>query len=211
MNGLHRLPNIVDYQTLKAGLGNYKSKRDKISRLIKTGEVIRLKKGVYVLHESYRDGPISLEHLSNLLFGPSYLSLEYALSFYGFIPEKVETITAVTTGRSREFHTPLGLFTYRSITPPQFSSGMDVIEVEPDVRFLMATPEKALADFLQSQKGVPAQSKSALERYLLDDIRLDATMLSKMKLDELRTYSTIYRSRKLSQLCLTIGKMKRGA
>lgn len=210
MNELPTLPNIIDYQTLLGALGQYKSKRDKISHLIKTGEIIRIKKGLYVLNKSYRRGNVSLEHLSNLIFGPSYVSLEYALSYYGFIPEKVETVTAVTTGRSRQFQTPLGVFTFRSITLSQFSSGMEVIDIEQDIRFMMASPEKALADFIQSQKGVPIQSITVFEQYLFDDIRLDATMLSKVRLPEMKAFSTAYKSQKLSILCEIITKMKQG-
>jgi hypothetical protein len=211
MNELPTLPNIIDYQTLLGALGQYKSKRDKISHLIKTGEIIRIKKGLYVLNKSYRRGNVSLEHLSNLIFGPSYVSLEYALSYYGFIPEKVKTVTAVTTGRSRKFQTPLGLFTFRNIALSQFSSGMEVIDIEQDIRFMMASPEKALADFIQSQKGVPIQSITVFEQYLFDDIRLDATMLSKVRLPEFKAFSTAYKSRKLSILCEIIKQMKRGA
>ncbi len=207
---LQPLPNIIDYQTLLGALGRYKSKRDKISHLLKTGEIIRIKKGLYVLNVSYRRGNISLEHLSNLIFGPSYVSLEYALSYYGFIPEKVNTVTAVTTGRSRQFQTPLGMFTFRSISLSQFSSGMDMIQIEPDIRFMMASPGKALADFIQSQKGVPIYPAETFEQYLLEDIRLDAGLLSQLKLDELSAYAAIYKSRKLSQLCEIIKKMKQG-
>ena len=208
MNSLHKLPNIIDYQTLKDALVSYKSKRDKISHLIRTGEIYRIKKGLYVLNESYRQGNISLEHLSNLLYGPSYVSLEYALSYYGLIPEKVETVTAVTTGRTREFKTPLGVFTYRNITLSQFSLGMEIIEPQPDVRFMMASPEKALADFIQSQKGVPSNAAKQYEQYLFEDIRLDEKMLSRLTLRELEAFSAVYKSQKLSRLCNIIKRMQ---
>jgi len=208
VNPLHKLPNIIDYQTLKDALVSYKSKRDKISHLIKTGEIVRIKKGIYVLNESYRQGNISLEHLSNLLYGPSYVSLEYALSYYGLIPEKVEIVTAVTTGRSREFKTPLGLFTYRSIALTPFSSGMEIIEFQPDIRFMMASPEKALADFIQSQKGVPIHSAQQYEHYLLENIRLDSRLLSNLSVRELKAFSSAYKSQKLSRLCKIIKQMR---
>jgi hypothetical protein len=210
VNTLHTLPNIIDYQTLKGALVSYKSKRDKISHLIKTGEIVRIKKGLYVLNESYRRGNLSLEHLSNLLYGPSYVSLEYALSYYGFIPEKVETITAVTTGRSREFETPFGVFTYRNIALAPFASGMEIIEFQPDIRFMMASPEKALADFLQSQKGVPIYSVKEYKKYLLSDIRLDEGLLSNLNLDELQSFAASYKSQKLSKLCQIINQTKQG-
>lgn len=208
MNLLHTLPNIIDYQTLKGALASYKSKRDKISQLIKTGEIIRIKKGLYVLNESYRHGNISLEHVSNLLYGPSYVSLEYALSYYGFIPEKVEIVTAVTTGRSRGFKTPLGVFTYRNIALPPFSSGMEIIEFQPGIRFMMASPEKALADFIQSQKGVPSHSSQQYEQYLFENIRLDEKLLSNLSLREMKAFSTSYKSQKLSRLCHIIKQMQ---
>jgi len=209
VNSLHKLPNIIDYQTLKDVLVSYKSKRDKISHLIKTGEIVRIKKGLYVLNESYRRGNISLEHLSNLLYGPSYVSLEYALSYYGLLPEKVETVTAVTTGRTREFKTPLGVFTYRNITLSQFSLGMEIIEPHPDVRFMMASPEKALADFIQSQKGVPSHAAKQYEQYLFENIRLDEKMLSNLTLRELKAFSAAYKSQKLLRLCDIIKRMQR--
>jgi hypothetical protein len=75
---------------------------------------------------------------------------------------------------------------------------------------MMASPEKALADFIQSQKGVPIYPAENFEQYILDDIRLDTGLLSQLKLDELSVYSAIYKSRKLSQLCEIIKKMKEG-
>lgn len=202
------MPNIIDYQTLKDTLVSYKSKRDKISYLIKTGEIIRIKKGIYVLNESYRRGNLSLEHLSNLLYGPSYVSLEYALSYYGLIPEKVKIVTAVTTGRTREFNTPLGVFIYRNIALSAFSPGMEIIEIQPEISFMMASPEKALADFIQSQKGVPSHDVKQYEQYLFENIRLDEKMLSSLTLNELKSFSTVYKSQKLLRLCQIIKRMQ---
>ncbi len=59
------------------------------------------------------------------MYGPSYISLEYALQYHGLIPERVEAVTSVTTGRSRRFASPVGLFTYRSIPLSAFRTGMD--------------------------------------------------------------------------------------
>lgn len=208
MNSLHTLPNIFDYQGLKDVLGSYKSKRDKISHLIKTGEIVRIKKGLYVLNESYRRGNISLEHLSNLLYGPSYVSLEYALSYYGLLPERVSIVTAVTTGRSREFKTPFGVFTYRNIALAPFSSGMEIIEFQSDIRFMMASPEKALADFIQSQKGVPSHMMKQYEQYLFENIRLDEQLFANLSLREMKAFSIAYQSQKLSKLCQIIQRFQ---
>src|SRR3990170_9057478 len=89
--------DIFDYQLLIYALSNYKKPRDKITSLLKDNIIIRVKKGLYIFADKYRREPICLELLANLLYGPSYVSLEYALSFYNEIPEKVELITSITS------------------------------------------------------------------------------------------------------------------
>jgi len=114
---------IFDYQTLMSVLSGLASPRDKITDLLKGDAIIRVKKGLYVFGEKYRRYPYSRELLANLIYGPSYISLDCALAFYGLIPEKVEALTSVTPGRSRRFFTPAGLFTYRQIPLKAFQSG----------------------------------------------------------------------------------------
>ena len=91
-------------------LEGYARPRDKITQWLNRGIIVRIKKGLYVFGESLRRKPYSRELLANLIYGPSYLSLEWALQYYGLIPERVEALTSVTTGRSRKFSTPAGLF-----------------------------------------------------------------------------------------------------
>ena len=105
-----------DYQTLLDVLKDYERPRDKISDYLRKGVIIRIKKGLYIFGEGYRKEVFSRELLANLIFGPSYISLDSALQYYGFIPERVEAMTSVTTGRSKRFETPVGLFTYREIS-----------------------------------------------------------------------------------------------
>ena len=67
---------------------------------------------------------ICREYLANLIYGPSYISLDYALSLHGLIPERVETITSVTTRRSRHFDTPFGTFSYRMLNGRRYAVGV---------------------------------------------------------------------------------------
>ncbi|MBW1855256.1 MAG: hypothetical protein JRJ00_11360 [Deltaproteobacteria bacterium] len=85
-----------DYQTLLDCLEVYARPRDKISDLLKKGIIIRVKKGLYIFGEEYRKIPYSMEILANLIYGPSYISLDYALQYYGLIPERIEAVTSVT-------------------------------------------------------------------------------------------------------------------
>jgi predicted transcriptional regulator of viral defense system len=107
--------------------------------------LIRVKKGIYLRTDS--PVPYSKELLANLMYGPSYVSLEYALQFHGLIPEAVKTVTSVTTGRRKSFTTPVGRFEYEHLAPRYFSLGIDIVNLEEGGRaFFIASPEKALFD-----------------------------------------------------------------
>mgnify|MGYP003983253749 FL=1 len=65
---------------------SYAKPRDKLTQLLKKKVLIRIKQGLYVLGEFLRKDPLNKELLANLIYGPSYVSLEWALSYYGIIP-----------------------------------------------------------------------------------------------------------------------------
>src|SRR5512139_134130 len=104
-----------DYQVLLHSLKRYERPRDKITSLLRHGAIIRVKKGIYVFGPKYARRPFSREILANMIYGPSCISLDFALHYHGLIPERVEAITSVTTGRSRRFTTPVGMFFYHQI------------------------------------------------------------------------------------------------
>ena len=189
-----------DYQALLDCLKGYVRPRDKISGLLRKGSIIRIKKGLYIFGDEYRRKPFSREILANLMYGPSYISLEYALQHYGLIPERVEAVTSVTTGRSRRFSTPVGLFTYRMIPLEAFRVGMDRIEIGDGRAFLMATPAKALADKLQEDRGIGIQSQRELNKYLENNLRIDPTALKDLNQMELNAIARGYRSRRIRML-----------
>lgn len=175
----HRFPREeFDYQTLLDVLKDYARPRDKITDLIRKGIIIRVKKGLYVLGDRFRTRPYSRELLANLVYGPSYISLEYALQYYGMIPERVEAVTSVTTGRSRRFMTPLGLFIYRNIPLSAFHIGMTRIEYDDTTAFLMATPEKALCDKIRNDQNSGLRSLKDMRHYLIEGLRIDEASLA---------------------------------
>jgi predicted transcriptional regulator of viral defense system len=189
-----------DYQTLLDGLKDYARPRDKISDLLQKGNIIRVKKGLYIFGDEYRRRPYSREILANLIYGPSYISLDYALQHHGLIPERVEAVTSVTTGRSRKFSTPVGLFIYRMIPLDAFRIGMDRIELGDGRAFLMATPEKALADKLYDGHGTRIQTKKELSDYIERNLRIDLATLRDLSPKDLDSIAQRYRSRKIRLL-----------
>jgi hypothetical protein len=199
-----------DYQTLLVALGDYSRPRDKISDLLDKGIIIRVKKGLYVFGDGGRRTPYSAEVLANLIYGPSYISLDYALQHYGLIPERVEAVTSVTTGRSRRFLTPVGLFIYRMIPLRAFQIGMDRIEIGDGRGFLIATPEKALADKIYEDRGTGFQTQNDLIEYLDKNVRMDLSMVGKMNPDTLEAIADRYRSRKIRILGKAVRRLQRG-
>jgi predicted transcriptional regulator of viral defense system len=165
-----------DYNYLIDKLKNYNFPRNKIQRLIKNGEIIRIKKGLYIRsnnHENYIDKKI----IANLIYGPSYISLEYALSYWGLIPERVEEVTSINNKRNKKFKTPLGVFSYRYLPTNKFNIGVDLIQAN-ELYFFIATKEKALCDKLYFSSKLANQQELII--YLEDDLRIDMYELEEL-------------------------------
>jgi predicted transcriptional regulator of viral defense system len=198
-----------DYQTLLNCLKDYARPRDKISDLLHKGVIIRVKKGLYVFGEGYRSKPYSREILANLIYGPSYISLDYALQHHALIPERVEAVTSVSTGRSRRFSTPVGVFTYRMIPLQAYRIGMDRVEIGDGRAFLMATPEKALADKLYDGRGTGIKTQKELTKYLEESLRIDPAALRDLRPTDLHAIAQGYRSQKIRLLRNLVSRIHR--
>ena len=190
---------IFDYQVLMDALAEYRKPRDKITRLLASGLIIRIKKGLYCFGEVFRKAHLSREHMANLIYGPSYVSLEYALSYHGLIPERVEVVTSVTTRRSLVFNTPFGIFTYRMLKGPRYAVGA-ILETNGKTPFLVASPEKALVDKIWSDKRFSGHRMSEYDAYMIDDLRIDPHSLRSLDRMRLRAIASAYDSAKINNL-----------
>jgi hypothetical protein len=199
-----------DYPALMDALRGYSRPRSKVTALIKAGSLVRVKKGIYVFGERYRRRPISQEVLANLLYGPSYISLEYALQSHELIPEKVQTVTSVCLGRSRRFSTPVGVYTYHGIPMKAFRLGVDRRESVGGCPFLMALPEKALADKLAEERTASFRGRKEMLTHLLENLRLDPDGLRKLDAARLDLYADRYRSNKVRLAGLCVKFLQKG-
>ena len=179
-----------DYVMLKSVLKNYKNPRVKINDLIKRNKIVRVKKGLYIFGSTISHNFYIKETLANLIYGPSYISMEYALSYYGIIPERTETITNVTNKRNKMFETPIGRFSYKYINPKLYSFGITQIEIDDLHRVLIATEEKAIADLLYFSKSM--KHTKQLELFIFDDMRFDENQLKKLNKTKLRQLNHLY-------------------
>jgi predicted transcriptional regulator of viral defense system len=196
-----RIPSEeFDYTLLSSVLASYSSVRRKINELLRSGVIERVKKGLYVFGQEFAQGPVVKETLANLIYGPSCVSLEYALAFHGLIPERVETVTSVTPKRDKEFKTPLGNFTYRYLKPERYPVGIDQVWIDDSHPVLMASPEKALADYL-TLKRVPSMKNEAEARsFLEDDIRIDQSKFHLFNPTSLRKLNRTYRNKNIETM-----------
>ena len=178
VNPLVKLGNIpVQSGTIATCFDNLSSPSEKIRALEKDGQLIRLKRGLYVVSHEVSGKPVNACLCANHIYGPSYVSQQWALRWYGLIPERVYTMTSVTTKRTRMFENSLGRFTYEQVKPEYFAIGINHVE-EDGVSFLMASREKALCDMILHDSYLPPQSIKGLWQYLEEDIRFDVDELS---------------------------------
>ncbi len=189
MNRPH--PPYYDYIYLMDSLHDYASPKSKLTTMIRSGEVIKLRRGLF-LDGSSKD--YSIKTLANKIYGPSYISFEYALSHYNLIPERVETVTCASYGKNKNkrFDTPLGPFLYRAIPRAVYPYGI-TRQQEGDNPFLIATKEKALCDTLSKIRGV--SSMKAFMSMLFDNLRIDREELSTLNLKDMAFLAPLYRKK----------------
>lgn len=194
----------IESHNLKPLLADYTNPNELLSRMVKSGELVRLKNGFYLISEKIANFPIPYAQIANLLCGPSYISFEWALSYYGMIPEGVYVVTNATVTNSKVFTTPIGTFDYIYLGHQRYSIGIDQKE-DGAGSFLIATPEKALADL------VHLKSKNLPENDLLTDLiqarRIDEDHLKNLDMKSLLNIANNYRSKTIVNLVKALGKL----
>ncbi len=182
-------------------LRDYKSPNDKISRMIAEGDILKIKRGLYVLSREYQTTPVSKPLLANQIYGPSYVSLDFALSYYGLIPEGVFELSSITTKRAKSYDTPLGRFTYTHSSKSLYGIGVVSEPVGDGSHFLIASPEKALCDKVAFTRQICVTSMKAMRIFLTDDLRIDLEDLAEFDLSIIsQCCDCDYKSRQLNAL-----------
>jgi predicted transcriptional regulator of viral defense system len=128
-----------------------------LSRWVKAGKLVQLRRGLYALAEPYAKTAPHPFLVANRLCRPSYVSLQSALAWHGLIPEHVPAVTSMTSGRPRACRTGLGDYRFRHIKTAEFR-GYRRIEVQPGQFAFVACPEKSLLDLLHLTPGADAES-----------------------------------------------------
>jgi hypothetical protein len=158
-------------------LSDYQRPNDKISELLKSKELISIRRGLYITGPKM-DLPTPEPFLiANHLRGPSYVTLESALSYWNMIPERAYEISSVTIKTSKLYKTPVGRFRYQQLKTPYYSYGIKNIEYSPKQAMLVASPEKALCDKVVLTPKIYLRSIKQTREFLLEDLRMDSEVL----------------------------------
>jgi len=147
-----------------------------VNRALKANELLKVRRGLYVLANKYRHQPVHPFVLAQQCVPSSYVSAESALSFHGWIPEAVRSVLSVTaSGKSVNYeHDTLGKFEFcrMTVNPGYFLESVGRHELQNQVA-LIAEPLRALMDLVYLRK-LAWQGIS----FLLSGLRLDEQMLS---------------------------------
>ena len=180
-------------------LSEYGSPKSKLSRMAKSGEYFHSTKGIY---ETNRHTPAYL--LAGSIYCPSYISFEYALSFYGMIPEAVYTVTSATFEKKKKFETAFGTFTYRDVPSEAFPFGIRLLQ-EGEYFYRIAEVEKALCDQLYTVSPLPNTKELFL--HLTENLRIEESELKKLDTLKICEYSVAYHSTNIKKLCSLLRRL----
>ncbi|WP_304426230.1 hypothetical protein [uncultured Adlercreutzia sp.] len=190
---------------LQEELSSYGDPKNKMRRLVRDGTLVRVTKGLY---ETDATTPPQL--LAASICGPSYISFEYALAYYGMIPEAVPTVTSATfeKGRVKRYETPFGTFTFHDVPSAAFPAGI-VTAVDEGRAFRIATPEKALCDMLWLRP--PVSTYRDLADLLFADLRLEPEAVDSMNAEDIATLAELYRSTTIRKFAKYLKRRQRYA
>jgi len=121
-----------------------------IKRAVGKGYLIPVRRDLYLIKNAKKSSLDPFE-IASIIYGPSYISFESALSYHGWIPEAVRTITCASVKRGKEFETPIGVFSYEHIPTKAFSLGVGQHQ-QGALTLFIASPIKALADYIYARR-----------------------------------------------------------
>jgi len=167
-------------------LKKYVNPTAKIRRFVAKGELVPVVRGLYET-----DAHIPGYNLAPIIYGPSYLSFEFALAYYSLIPEAVYNFTSATfeKKKAKQYATPYGTFTYRDVPSEAYPVGT-ILHVENGYGFQIASPEKAICDQLYIVS--PLKNRGELEHLLFEDLRIDKEEFFRLNMTDLLETANYY-------------------
>lgn len=183
---------IQTHQMVMERLAEYGSPKAKLTRMVSSGELIRIRRGLYV-----DDPAMPRMALAPVIYGPSYISFQTALTRYGLIPERAQTIDSASYGKNRDkrYRTPLGEYRYLYLPIAAYPHGLG-LEEEDGYHYLIASKEKALCDALYKAGAIAREGE--VETLLTENWRIERDDLRSLDIDLVRFLAPLYGRKSLT-------------
>jgi hypothetical protein len=175
--------------TLLSLLDGYRRPNDKIADWLRRGELVSLKRGLYLRGGDLPDRGVCLPLVANRIYGPSCVSIDYALAWHGMIPERVHELTSVCMRRGRVVENGVGRFSYVRVPVQVYASGIEQVRASERETFLIASPAKALCDKVLLTRRLRIATRAGMRRFVMDDLRVDEGALQDLDLNVVRGYA----------------------
>ena len=186
---------LSDAQLARLIEGTSQRRHNLVNRALKAGELLRLRRGSYVLDRRFRDYPSHPFGLAQAFVPGSYVSFETALAHHGWIPEAVYAVASVTPGRkSASYEHPLfGSFTFHplAIQPGRFLERVERQQISHQTA-LIARPARALMDLVCLRK-VAWQGMD----WLVEGLRIGHELLRGITSADIRTLNEVYKQKRV--------------
>ena len=183
---------LISFDALAQQFAGYTDVKGKIRREVQGGKLMQVARGLYET-DARTDG----KYLAGAIYGPSYLSFDYALSVHAPV---YDTYTSATfrKGKTKRYENAFGTFLYRDVPAAVYPLGMEIKVEGGGYSYQIASPEKALCDKLYSLS--PVYSVRALKELLFDDLRIDEAAFFALQKDDISQLAPLYRATNLKLL-----------
>ena len=152
----------------------------------KKGYIQKLRNNWYCFSD-IQNSQNELFSIANKIYKPSYISLESALSYYGFIPEGVFSFTSISTLKTNNFNNYFETFLYKSIKNNAFFA-YKIIE-NKDLKFKIAEPEKAILDYFHINHNINTQEDFFAIRLNKSNIKIE------IDFEKMEKYALLFNSK----------------
>lgn len=177
---LRKIGNVpIDVAVLQTMLPARTSFTHFVSKMVDDGELIRLKRGMYVVAPEVSGKTLNEMLIANSLYGPSYVSYTSALHHYGLIDDVAQTVYSATLKREKQYNTPIGRYVYVKLPARYYAIGLRHVE-EDGCGYVIASPEKALCDMIINSSMLNLRSQKDALTYLEEDLRFDMERLGEL-------------------------------
>lgn len=181
-----------------------------LHRAVRRGEVLRLKRGLFCLNQSFRKTQPHPFVVAAALQSPSHVSFESALAYHKLIPEAVFQVGSATTVRGRCFVTPLGKFTFTRVPTRHPRAGVRAVQLDSNSWAFVASPLRAIADLVYVRLDLRKSEERPALDFLVHSMRIEEEDLAQIPTNEFEEMRAAFRNRRVLRFLASLHRSLHG-